>query len=397
MAKKKRVRHVWLGEWHVEELEAWFEDMIKQGWKLEKINLGFATFVKTKPEERRYRIEIANKNDEIESDRIHLYDDAGWDYITNENFLYVFLEREPNTAKEIHSDPVMQAETIEILKKSLFRRGIGLFLATTFMLALVLFSVRDITSYYILSDNFLFPLMIILIYLPLSLYHLYGIFHISSLVKRVRSGDGFRHQKPYRAKVNWIRFWSIALFSTFIFIFGYSVYLDIFVNDYDGRDAIPSGELTVISLAEIENVSRDEVTYKPHENRRLHNHYREEVGLIAPNQYYLRETFVIPGKNPLDYSEDYEPTLDSRRYETISVLAAKYLVEALVEEKMYRGLEYQTSRNLPFDEVWLDEGDNHITMVARVGNVVYDIDYHGWQSNRVLFEKLEEHVEKEAS
>lgn len=67
MSKKRKICGVWLNEWHLEEHEAWFEDMAKQGWKLEKFGYWIATFVESEPEEISYRVEIANKKEGIES------------------------------------------------------------------------------------------------------------------------------------------------------------------------------------------------------------------------------------------------------------------------------------------------------------------------------------------
>lgn len=393
MTREKKLRIQWLSEWHIEEHESWFTDMARKGWKLEKLNLWIATFVESEPEEVRYRIEIAPKNDEIESDRIHLYNDAGWEYVTYHRYMYVFVEREANTAKEIHTDPELQADTIEILKKSIWRRGIGIVLLSLFVVVLAYISLVDMSSYYMLGNHIITLFIYGLLYIPMTFYWLNGIIHISSLVKRMKRGENFEHHKPYVAKLNWVRFGSYAVGIAYLILFGYAIAAEKVFSNEERFPAIPASELPVVTLADIENVSPDEVTYnsKNHEQG-VSNYYREETSLLVPEQSYLVQKFIIPDVEPLDYSAHYEPSLLSMKYVGITENAAKVLTEALVEEEVeYTWSDQQTKvNNQEFDELWVYESTYQVTVIARVGKDVYLIYYNGNQSSEEVLRSLAE-------
>lgn len=393
MARKRKIRKQWLSEWHLEEHESWFEDMASKGWKIEKLNLGFATFVESEPEEIRYRIEIAPKNDEIESDRIHLYNDAGWEYVTYNNYMYVFVEREAGTAREIHTDPKIQAETIGILKKSIWGRTIPFLIVSLSIISLIITSYQNLSSHYLLSNQVLFHFIFTLLYLPLSIYWLYGTFHISSLMKRMKRGEELQHDKPYRNKLNWIRLSSVTLIVIFIASFSYWFYLEKAFGSEVRYPNIPTNELPVVSLAAIENVSLDEVTYSSinHETGNK-NYYREETSFLVPEQHYLNEQFIIPDAELEAYSPYYEPLVRSKMYEARSERIAKLLQETLVEEESVNiSRDQQTNPKMNgFNEVWVFEKVQYRKVIARIGKDVYDIHYLGNQSSEEILRSLAE-------
>lgn len=391
MTRKRKVRVAWLNEWQVLEHEAWFEDMARQGWQLENMGYWFTTFTENEPEEINYRIEIANKNDAIESDRIHLYEDAGWDYVTSKNHLYVFREKEVNKGREIHTDPIMQAETMEVLKKSIWRNGILILLSTFLFGTFFLMNILNMSSYQLLNDGVLNSMFYIIVYVPVSLHWIGGMFRISSLIKKIKRGEAIKHYKAYQGKVNRIRIGALLIVALYITFFSFFFYNERTFSQAERYPEIPSEPLPVIQLTEVEDIESNKVAY--HTNgiaRKRENHFFEGESIFFPKQYRLRQQFIVPEDISSEQTSNYEPSIDSNKYEARTVGLAESLTECLLEEAHWQNPEYpEQARIRGFDEVWVFESSKYVKIIARNGKYVYDIYYYGNQSSRVFHEWLE--------
>lgn len=339
----------------------------------------------------------------LKVDRIQLYNDAGWEYVTSKKYMYVFREREANKAVEIHTDSTLQAETIETLKKSIWRSGIAIVLTTLFMLVLTIWNVSAMTSYDLLSNNILFYIILLVIYLPLTIHWLSGMIHISSLIKRMKQGKGLQHHKPYKNKLNRSRFGNLLIVMIYLSLFIFWLNVEGTLSKADSYPEIPSEQLPVVSLTDIENVNLDQVTYQTNGiEREMQNYFLEKASILVPKQYILHQQFIIP---EMDWEHDtgnYQPTIRSSKYVALSEGIAKKLVEALREEETnwsalrIEGTKWSNTESLAetkingFDEVWLIESDTDIKIIARSDKSIYDLYYNGNQSNIEIPEMLTE-------
>lgn len=386
MSKKKKVKLIGLDEWHIEEQEAWFSDMSKQGWKLEKLTLWTAVFVEMEPEELRYRIEIANRDKHLEEAHIQLYQDAGWEYVTSRRYIHIFREKEAGKAFELHTDPSVQAESIEILKKSIWNRGIGILLLTVLMVSLQLSSIFNLTSYDLLGDGFITSSFILILYFFLAIHIINGMVHISSLIKKLKKGIPLEHNVNYRGKVRSVKAIGLVFIIVFIMLISQSLFNRSYLNPEKAYPEIPSGKLPVVSLTDIENVQLTEVIYDENAlNNRKNNFFTEDSSLLIPKQVRLRQRFAIPGKEPQGKAVQYEASIHSKKYEALSVGLAEKLIELLVDETNDSQLmkKYETD----FDELWVLE-ENGCTIIARDGKNVFEIHYIGNQPSKVVQNNL---------
>lgn len=145
MSKKKKLKLLLLDEWELEEQEAWFNDMARKGWFLEKLSFWFAVFVEGNPENLQYRLEVSPKHKPLENEQIELYEEVGWEYITSRRFIHVFREKREADVIEIHTDPIIQAETIEQMKKSMLNRGIAMIVLVSIGLLLSFFGFTNLS------------------------------------------------------------------------------------------------------------------------------------------------------------------------------------------------------------------------------------------------------------
>lgn len=102
-------------------LEDWFSEMAAQGLFLTKCTASRATFSPGQPKSGiRYRLEAQGVY-ETDPNRNAAYAQFGWEYVcTIRNAFYVYRCGDPN-AHELHTDPVVQSETM----RSLIRRKLS--------------------------------------------------------------------------------------------------------------------------------------------------------------------------------------------------------------------------------------------------------------------------------
>lgn len=106
-------------------MESWLEDMAAKGLFLDRdgLFLGVATFVREEPAALRFRLEatgtvggmFSEKNDP-EDEVIELHRQTGWDYRGRWGQFHIYATGDPD-ALELHTDPRVQALTIQALNK----------------------------------------------------------------------------------------------------------------------------------------------------------------------------------------------------------------------------------------------------------------------------------------
>lgn len=386
--RERKVKVLWLNEWNIEEQEAWFMDMARQGWQLEHLGLWMVTFVEAPPQEISYRIEIAKKSHGIEEERIQLYDDAGWDYVTSRRFVHVFREKEANEAAEIHTDPTLQAESIEILKKNIWKNGIAVILFTVSIIILRLYTFSHLTSTYLLNNQVIGDIFITIVYLSLVFECISGIIHITSLIRKLRKGIGFQHNLNYKRILNRKRFVGLSILFLWVLLFVVLIITMPTQNADKMYPEVPEEEVPVISLTDVEGVNLSQVTFNTNGiERKRDNHFAEESSILVPKQSILRQRFMIPDETWNNTREKYQPEINSKKYEALTTGIAEKLIDILLEEH-YKQEQFIENKMTGFDEYWKMADHSMVTIFARAGKRVYDINYYGNES----IEELNKHL-----
>lgn len=386
--RERKVKVLWLNEWNIEEQEAWFMDMARQGWQLEHLGLWMVTFVEAPPQEISYRIEIAKKSHGIEEERIQLYDDAGWDYVTSRRFVHVFREKEANEAAEIHTDPTLQAESIEILKKNIWKNGIAVILFTVSIIILRLYTFSHLTSTYLLNNQVIGDIFITIVYLSLVFECISGIIHITSLIRKLRKGIGFQHNLNYKRILNRKRFVGLSILFLWVLLFVVLIITMPTQNADKMYPEVPEEEVPVISLTDVEGVNLSQVTFNTNGiERKRDNHFAEESSILVPKQSILRQRFMIPDETWNNTREKYQPEINSKKYEALTTGIAEKLIDILLEEH-YKQEQFIENKMTGFDEYWTMADHSMVTIFARAGKRVYDINYYGNES----IEELNKHL-----
>lgn len=106
-------------------MESWLEDMAAKGLYLDRDGMffGFATFVHGRPQRLRFRLEATvnakghlSSVTEPEEETVELHRMMGWDYRGRWGQFHIYVTDDPD-APELHTDPRVQALTIQALNK----------------------------------------------------------------------------------------------------------------------------------------------------------------------------------------------------------------------------------------------------------------------------------------
>ena len=115
-------------DYDVEAMESWLSDMAAKGLVLTRDGFffGFGNFEKTEPKTMRYRLEASkyrsgtlneyNPPEEAQE----LYEAMGWQYVAARGNFHIYCTEDPE-ARELHTDPQVQAITIDTLRRKIRR------------------------------------------------------------------------------------------------------------------------------------------------------------------------------------------------------------------------------------------------------------------------------------
>lgn len=107
-------------------MEAWLEDMAKEGYLLARDGffLGFADFEVAKPVPMKYRLQAAPKarsafdEGEPDAEEMELSEALGWEYVARRGDFHIYRSADP-AARELNTDPHVQAMALnEVMRRS---------------------------------------------------------------------------------------------------------------------------------------------------------------------------------------------------------------------------------------------------------------------------------------
>lgn len=381
--------------WRIGEHESWFTDMAAQGLHLKKMGTHFAHFIQGEPQKMKYRIEVS-KGKGISLEQVDLYEENGWEYVTSYHQFHVFSSPEELGAGELHTDPAEQAFTLNHLKKKLVTSAIisvaGMLLIVGMLAALWFL---DGTPLYMLVEGVVIQQTIMVIFLSyLNLTTIQATISIYKLRKNLLEGKTIDHHAPWKnvLKFNKVGTWiftGVIALSAFI-PFIQLVKMDTMSLPQDAND------LPFVRLAEIEQnlaVTRDVYTIDGIDRG---NSYSTNWSPLAPVQYDVSESGIVPGEMWEDESGHYSPGIFSEIYELRFSMLAKKLLDDLIKRSNYdnRPMEqYIEVDHADFDRLVVYEESDSKQLFASKGNVVMYIRYYGYADTSIIIENMAEKMD----
>lgn len=230
MANKVQKRHLIepCPSYDVERIESWLQDMAKEGWTLEGNSaywLGFFTFVKTPPQEIRYRLEPkterhSNFINAPDEEAEELYREYGWEFVTQFHSFYIYRTADPN-ARELNTDYAVQAAALKQIKRNTVS---ALFNQLLIFLFWVPRWINEAFRMLVSFDWSVFPAFCLMLITAVAVAAK-DFLHIRKLRKQLNNNIPLDHNKPWRKHANLKRMGKIAI----VLLYAY-VLIAIFVS-----------------------------------------------------------------------------------------------------------------------------------------------------------------------
>lgn len=381
--------------WRIGEHESWFADLAAEGLHLKKMGIHFAQFVKGEPKKMKYRIEVSIKK-KIASEQIHMYEDAGWDFVTSYQSFHVFSSPVERNAQELHTDPAEQSFTLKDLDRKLAMNASIVTIGMILILGM-LFSIwfLDGTPTFALMEGGVIQQTILAFFIGYMAYtSLQAAISIRSLRKGLVEGKPIDHRAPWKKHY---RLHSIIAF-LFTILVGLSAIIPFVQLVKMDTKTLPeeSPHLPIVRLADVEQnpaLVRDESSYMSN-NVDWGNRYSYKWSPFAPVQYETDEVGVVPGKLWEDQSGEYSPSIHTRVYQLSITAMADHLIADLIKRYAYDySVEDVVATKHPdFDLLMVHEQKERKEIFASKGKAVIHIRYHGYTDINSLIENTEEKI-----
>lgn len=231
-------------------MESWLEDLAAQGLFLERdgLFLGIATFVRGEPETLRFRLEATDRpgglfspTHDPEEDVLDLHYRMGWNYRGRWWQFFIYTTADPE-APELHTDPRVQALTIQALNKFQRTQLLSFFVYCAilyFFHGSVLFT---LTALWGLGKT----LVLLGFLLSFPVLQAVALVRMAKLKRRLKQGIPMTHRSDYKARsravytgraLRWCA--GILLFCSFMGIFSQAVLEETAVELKDWTSPLP--------------------------------------------------------------------------------------------------------------------------------------------------------------
>lgn len=384
----KIVRRLILDDgWAIGRNESWFSDMSKKGLHLKKMGLATVHFEKGVSADIAYRMDIANEGISamLRAEKMEVYKEAGWEFVCQYNKFYVFSRATREEELELHTDPIEQGYTLEILNRQLKRNALFISICTALILILMcaIWFMGGTPFLSSVSVAFFSQLFLLLMELYLAIRGIGNYVSMKKLIKKLEDGVPVNHKEKWR----WRRTLQGILFFLSLGIGVSLIFSPILAKGK--TEALPQGEtnlaiLRLDVLEKNENLQRTgyrvklgELEAVDFENMVEYQGYNP----LAPVAYKVCESGIAPIEKWADGSGAYTPSIRTQYYALLLPQMAQGLMKDLmkkyVETKDPFLIGPKSLSVAGFDQLYYTQRDEGKQLFAIVGNQVVYVRYHG--------------------
>ncbi|MBM7643270.1 DUF2812 domain-containing protein [Streptococcus loxodontisalivarius] len=166
MATKTEVKQFWITDF--DEEAAYLREMHQKGWKFVKVRGFFYHFESCQPEDVVYQVDFKGRKNGSKADYLQLFEDYGWEYVTDFNKFSYFRKSAADGDTEIYNDMESKYKMVKRIFRDRF----------VFSLILYIFALT-VTS----SDVFPIIVAITFIYFSMVAYVLYRFYQLRKRLK----------------------------------------------------------------------------------------------------------------------------------------------------------------------------------------------------------------------
>lgn len=318
----------------VETVESYLQDMAAQGWHLKKdsITFGFACFHRGEPKTVKYRADAAQHSTSLWAENqgapsfeeIALGEALSWEYVAVWGDFFVYRCDNPH-APELHTDPAVQALTLNAVKKKQRSSLVTCLLWLVVYPALVLRQGLLLTA---LSIGSWVMALVVALALSLAAGEVAKAFHLRALQRKLLRDGTWNRKREWRRNRKWYCAGSavwVAISFTVVCttVAGWSK--DLFYEDYVPLDAytqpLPFAVMRDLADGAYKVTLRDL-------DRGIHT-IQEDTDLLAPRMIAYNEHAAITRRDGT--------VLNGGWYVDYYTMASPFLAQVLEKELYRRG------------------------------------------------------------
>ena len=203
-------------DYAIGQIEKFYTDMAAKGWHLKKHGLWFSKFVQGQPADMKYRVELLQQSGEpfevltMSDEQKAVFEDCGWEYVDGQGYISVFRAPADSDTEEFYIDPAQHAETLKVLKKSLYGNLIywPVYIAIYFLLNMMTGKNMPAELHLLWLETPQAILGVLAVILGFAIESIHGVYHISRLYKQMKKGIPLDHSPKNIGKLS-----TIATFS----------------------------------------------------------------------------------------------------------------------------------------------------------------------------------------
>jgi len=365
--------------WNLGRNESWFSDMAEQGLHLRRIGPVFVFFEKAEPRKTKYRIDFISPAPTTE--RLALYQDCGWQFVTKCGALYVFSSPEDANAPELHTDPMEQSYTLAEVNRQLKIQAYSSlgFLVLFLVLILAMFFLEHTPTLSMLSVLGLEGPLLMLVEFYVTYTAVRNYLSLRKLKASLSAGRSLNHREAWRGP----RRISAFISAVFFLVALLTLCLPFTALAQQKSYTLPEEgvSLPVVRLADIErDAALERETQYNQQGVDWYNSVNATWSLLAPVQYEINEHGTIANKMWADNSGTYSPSLETHYYKLTFSGMADSLVDDLMDRYVHDfdpKVTVYTPANSTFDLLFVAEDGIRTQIFACVGNEVVYISYFG--------------------
>lgn len=367
--------------WEFGKNESWFSHMAAKGMHLQNVGSWLVAFEKGEPKNTRYRIEILEESPTQE--QLNVYKECGWQLVTSKQIFYIFSSPEELNSTELHTDPIEQSFTFEMLDKQI-KKSTTVIVATVILaLALLLAHLfLDSEPYLNLIRRSSFTIITMTIaYIYILYTSIQGYFSVRKTKNSLFMGIPINHNRNWKLSY----FFSALVYVTLILWVFSAIISPIYTALKEGSYTSPKAveNLPAIRINEIESGE-------------VHDYWHDlkyNWSLLSPLQYRLYESGYVEGEMQEDFSGAYSPaSLSTTYYELTFKGMAEGLLKDLIHRyrRDYQDIEPVKIESNKFDLLYIFDYEGIKSVYASFDNKVIYVKYHGNED----FDKIISLIEK---
>ncbi len=377
MKKYKRVLKFQIKDyWKIGEHENYFSDMAKKGFHLEKINALFMYFIKSKPQNMRYRITLAPLN-EIEK----AYNDKGWRYVSSYGRFSIFSSPEELHAPEMHH----HQKNIYYINKALNKHCTFISILTALTIL-----ITGLYTFFLFFKNYAFlelldgilenKIIVLIILLILTISTIRYYIYIRDLKSTFNMGFPINYGLNWKKRKAFSTVFFCSLSVLCIGFFGIS-----FANQLSQESVgLLEKKNPIIVLNDLDEIPRN-TSYLPEKNI-----YFSDSSLLLAKRYISVEKALIQ-----DADNMYFPKIENRFYKVRFKLMSSILFNALLK---YSNMEDESTyiasiEDENFDDLVILNKQIYKEVIAYKDDIVIYVKYLGTGTVKDVIEEVKENIE----